>query len=75
MAIQITKEQKNALTELIAVARASLIDSPFPEEASKEITEATNIVEEMVILADVDYTDWDEIEKLGDALIEFGGVA
>jgi len=71
MSITLDKKEYDALSNLIATARA-VAEKYFLEDATKEILESADIAMDLVFNAEVDYTDWDSIDNLGQALIDFG---
>ena len=73
--MKLTLIQEKALIELIATCKAVVNKEVFFEDEAKNISKATDIIEDMLNNAEIDYTDWDSIDKLGDSLIEFGSVA
>ena len=70
--MELTLKQSKALTELIATARVVVAERCFPEAACKEISEASDIVEDMLFGADIENIDWDYIDKVAEGLIKFG---
>jgi len=68
----INRKTQKALIELVATSRAVVSENVFGEKSAKEISEAAEIVEQFLFDCEVDPTDWEYIEKFGDALIAFG---
>lgn len=71
--MKVTYEQDKALRELLSTARAVVsATNIFPEDVKEEISEAADVVEEMILDYEVDHTDWNFIDSLGQALLDFG---
>lgn len=71
--MKISKEVQKAIIELIATSKASVDNGVFPDEASEEIIASIEVAEQFIFDCEVDPTDWEYIDKFGDALVGFGG--